>query len=251
MQSPISPNDGVPLLLLLLPSSSSPVLYLPGFPDYGFYSSPSDQRGPPFSFADYGSLGPQAAQLLQSEHATSACNSPLQHLASPDQYKSPGVYPPLLHSMIDLIHVVYSSPCHSLKQERKREGDRWEGKVRDLCILAVCSMLNCSSIVISPVDVRECIYVAANAYVLSRGMWFGCDHNPCAINREMRHMRSCLPVHISCSTYSDMYICITHPSAPYHSTVSLLACDKWYPNIRRHVHEYKMTSHLLVVDCIA
>uniref|UniRef100_A0A9J8BRI6 Musashi RNA-binding protein 2b n=2 Tax=Cyprinus carpio TaxID=7962 RepID=A0A9J8BRI6_CYPCA len=65
-----------------------------GFPDYGFYSSPSDQRGPPFSFADYGSLGPQAAQLLQSEHATSACNSPLQHLASPDQYKSPGTNPP-------------------------------------------------------------------------------------------------------------------------------------------------------------
>ncbi|TRZ01491.1 hypothetical protein DNTS_028988 [Danionella cerebrum] len=64
-----------------------------GFPDYGFYSSPSDQRGPPFSFADYGSLGPQAAQLLQSEHATSACNSPLQHLASPDQYKSPGTNP--------------------------------------------------------------------------------------------------------------------------------------------------------------
>ncbi|XP_072548035.1 RNA-binding protein Musashi homolog 2b isoform X3 [Salminus brasiliensis] len=66
----------------------------PGFPDYGFYSSPSDQRGPPFSFADYGSLGPQAAQLLQSEHATSACNSPLQHLPSPDQYKSPGTNPP-------------------------------------------------------------------------------------------------------------------------------------------------------------
>ncbi|XP_055052775.1 RNA-binding protein Musashi homolog 2b isoform X6 [Paramisgurnus dabryanus] len=66
----------------------------PGFPDYGFYSSPSDQRAPPFSFADYGSLGPQAAQLLQSEHATSACNSPLQHLASPDQYKSPGTNPP-------------------------------------------------------------------------------------------------------------------------------------------------------------
>lgn len=74
-------------------SSSSPILlYLPGFPDYGFYSTTSDQRGPPFSFADYGSLGPQAAQLLQSEHATSACNSPLQHLPSPDQYKSPGVY---------------------------------------------------------------------------------------------------------------------------------------------------------------
>ncbi|XP_055052776.1 RNA-binding protein Musashi homolog 2b isoform X7 [Paramisgurnus dabryanus] len=64
----------------------------PGFPDYGFYSSPSDQRAPPFSFADYGSLGPQAAQLLQSEHATSACNSPLQHLASPDQYKSPAEF---------------------------------------------------------------------------------------------------------------------------------------------------------------
>ncbi|XP_027003897.1 RNA-binding protein Musashi homolog 2b isoform X6 [Tachysurus vachellii] len=66
----------------------------PGFPDYGFYSTTSDQRGPPFSFADYGSLGPQAAQLLQSEHATSACNSPLQHLPSPDQYKSPGTNPP-------------------------------------------------------------------------------------------------------------------------------------------------------------
>ncbi|GAA6097354.1 RNA-binding protein Musashi homolog 2b isoform X6 [Tachysurus ichikawai] len=65
-----------------------------GFPDYGFYSTTSDQRGPPFSFADYGSLGPQAAQLLQSEHATSACNSPLQHLPSPDQYKSPGTNPP-------------------------------------------------------------------------------------------------------------------------------------------------------------
>ncbi|KAK1785787.1 hypothetical protein P4O66_003163 [Electrophorus voltai] len=61
------------------------------FPDYGFYSSPSDQRGPPFSFADYGSLGPQVAPLLQSEHATSSCNSPLQHLPSPDQYKSPGL----------------------------------------------------------------------------------------------------------------------------------------------------------------
>lgn len=137
MQSPISPNDGVPPLILL-PSSSSPVLYLPGFPDYGFYSSPSDQRGPPFSFADYGSLGPQAAQLLQSEHATSACNSPLQHLASPDQYKSPGVYPPLLHSMIDLIHAVYSSPCHSLKRERggqmRRES---EGFVHPCSLLEV------------------------------------------------------------------------------------------------------------------
>ncbi|KAI4890870.1 hypothetical protein NFI96_019588 [Prochilodus magdalenae] len=75
-------------------SSSTPVLYLPGFPDYGFYSAPSDQRGAPCSFADYGSLGPQAAQMLQSEHATSACNSPLQHLHSPDQFKSPGANPP-------------------------------------------------------------------------------------------------------------------------------------------------------------
>ncbi|KAL6472301.1 hypothetical protein MHYP_G00184890 [Metynnis hypsauchen] len=66
----------------------------PGFPDYGFYSAPSDQRGAPCSFADYGSLGPQAAQMLQSEHATSACNSPLQHLHSPDQFKSPGTNPP-------------------------------------------------------------------------------------------------------------------------------------------------------------
>ncbi|XP_058857200.1 RNA-binding protein Musashi homolog 2b isoform X3 [Acipenser ruthenus] len=60
-----------------------------GFPDYGFYSSPSDHRGAPFSFADYASLGPQAAQMLQSEHAASASNSPLHHLPSPDQFKNP------------------------------------------------------------------------------------------------------------------------------------------------------------------
>ncbi|CAB1348064.1 unnamed protein product [Coregonus sp. 'balchen'] len=66
------------------------------FPDYGFYSGagPSDLRGPPCSFADYGSLGPQAAQMLQhsEHHATSACNSPLQHHLqhSPDPFKSPG-----------------------------------------------------------------------------------------------------------------------------------------------------------------
>ncbi|KAK5888126.1 hypothetical protein CesoFtcFv8_016656 [Champsocephalus esox] len=65
----------------------------PGLPDYGFYSTPSDQRGGPCSFADYGSLGPQAAQMLHSEHATSACNSPLQHLHSPDQFKNPGANP--------------------------------------------------------------------------------------------------------------------------------------------------------------
>ncbi|KAJ8348729.1 hypothetical protein SKAU_G00273180 [Synaphobranchus kaupii] len=60
-----------------------------GFPDYGFYSTPSDHRGAPCSFADYGSVGPQAAQMLHGEHAPSACNSPLQHLHSPDQFKSP------------------------------------------------------------------------------------------------------------------------------------------------------------------
>ncbi|XP_054610360.1 RNA-binding protein Musashi homolog 2b isoform X2 [Dunckerocampus dactyliophorus] len=65
----------------------------PGLPDYGFYSAPSDQRGGPCSFADYGSLGPQSAQMLHSEHATSACNSPLQHLHSPDQFKNPGANP--------------------------------------------------------------------------------------------------------------------------------------------------------------
>ncbi|XP_072302574.1 RNA-binding protein Musashi homolog 2b isoform X7 [Eucyclogobius newberryi] len=65
----------------------------PGLPDYGFYSAPSDQRGGPCSFADYASLGPQAAQMLHSEHATSACNSPLQHLHSPDQFKNPELLP--------------------------------------------------------------------------------------------------------------------------------------------------------------
>ncbi|KAM7397743.1 hypothetical protein PAMA_005866 [Pampus argenteus] len=72
-----------------------------GLPDYGFYSTPSDQRGGPCSFADYGSLGPQAAQMLHSEHATSACNSPLQHLHSPDQFKNPGLY-----MRIYIIHVL-------------------------------------------------------------------------------------------------------------------------------------------------
>lgn len=90
-------NDGVPS-----PPPPHPILYLPGLPDYGFYSAPSDQRGGPCSFADYGSLGPQAAQMLHSEHATSACNSPLQHLHSPDQFKNPGLY-----MRIYLIHVFW------------------------------------------------------------------------------------------------------------------------------------------------
>ncbi|XP_069082728.1 RNA-binding protein Musashi homolog 2 isoform X5 [Pleurodeles waltl] len=61
----------------------------PGIPDYGFYSSPGDQRAQ-ISYADYGSMGPRAAQMLRSEHAASASNSPLHHLPSPDQFKSPG-----------------------------------------------------------------------------------------------------------------------------------------------------------------
>ncbi|KAK6296078.1 hypothetical protein J4Q44_G00337910 [Coregonus suidteri] len=88
----------IPPLPPSLPSPPLPILYpyLSGFPDYGFYSGagPSDLRGPPCSFADYGSLGPQAAQMLQhsEHHATSACNSPLQHHLqnSPDPFKSPG-----------------------------------------------------------------------------------------------------------------------------------------------------------------
>ncbi|XP_065428856.1 RNA-binding protein Musashi homolog 2 isoform X13 [Chrysemys picta bellii] len=64
----------------------------PGIPDYGFYSSPGDQRAP-LSYADYGSMGPRVAQMLRSEHAASASNSPLHHLPSPDQFKSPGSNP--------------------------------------------------------------------------------------------------------------------------------------------------------------
>ncbi|XP_029922124.1 RNA-binding protein Musashi homolog 2 isoform X3 [Myripristis murdjan] len=72
-----------------------------GFPDYGLYSAAGaggDVRGgPPYSLADYGSLGPQAAaQMLPSEHASSACTSPTSlqhHLHSPDPFKSPGTNP--------------------------------------------------------------------------------------------------------------------------------------------------------------
>uniref|UniRef100_A0A803JR84 Musashi RNA binding protein 2 n=1 Tax=Xenopus tropicalis TaxID=8364 RepID=A0A803JR84_XENTR len=60
----------------------------PGIPDYGFYTTPGDQRAT-LSFADYGSMGPRTAQMLRSEHAASASNSPLHHLPSPDQFKSP------------------------------------------------------------------------------------------------------------------------------------------------------------------
>ncbi|KAF3841388.1 hypothetical protein F7725_007250 [Dissostichus mawsoni] len=60
---------------------------------YLAYPQSTGPEGGPCSFADYGSLGPQAAQMLHSEHATSACNSPLQHLHSPDQFKNPGANP--------------------------------------------------------------------------------------------------------------------------------------------------------------
>ncbi|XP_035536236.1 RNA-binding protein Musashi homolog 2-like [Morone saxatilis] len=68
----------------------------PGFPDYGLYSvaGASGDVRVPYSLADYGSLGAQAAaQILPSEHASSACNSPTSlqhHLQSPDPFKSPG-----------------------------------------------------------------------------------------------------------------------------------------------------------------
>ncbi|XP_034995665.2 RNA-binding protein Musashi homolog 2 isoform X3 [Zootoca vivipara] len=64
----------------------------PGIPDYGFYSPPGDQRAQ-LSYADYGSMGPRVAQMLRSEHPASASNSPLHHLPSPDQFKSPGSNP--------------------------------------------------------------------------------------------------------------------------------------------------------------
>uniref|UniRef100_A0A673NES1 RNA-binding protein Musashi homolog 2-like n=1 Tax=Sinocyclocheilus rhinocerous TaxID=307959 RepID=A0A673NES1_9TELE len=66
----------------------------PGFPDYGFYSGPGDQRGAPCSFADYATLGPHTGQMLQSEHVTPTCNSPSQHHPSPDHFKSSGANPP-------------------------------------------------------------------------------------------------------------------------------------------------------------
>ncbi|XP_077168199.1 RNA-binding protein Musashi homolog 2 isoform X9 [Paroedura picta] len=63
-----------------------------GLPDYGFYSPPGDQRVP-LSYADYGSMGPRVAQMLHSEHPASGSNSPLHHLPSLDQFKSPGSNP--------------------------------------------------------------------------------------------------------------------------------------------------------------
>ncbi|XP_053130670.1 RNA-binding protein Musashi homolog 2 isoform X7 [Hemicordylus capensis] len=57
-----------------------------GISEYRFYSSPGDQRAS-LPYADYGSMG------LRNEHPASASNSPLHHLPSPDQFKSPGSNP--------------------------------------------------------------------------------------------------------------------------------------------------------------
>lgn len=73
-------------------------LSLAGFPDYGLYSASgasSDVRGgASYCLADYGSLGVQgAAQILPSDHASSASNSPgsvQHHLRSPEPFKSSG-----------------------------------------------------------------------------------------------------------------------------------------------------------------
>ncbi|XP_048413108.1 RNA-binding protein Musashi homolog 2b isoform X6 [Stegostoma tigrinum] len=65
-----------------------------GFADYGFYSTPGDQRAT-FSFADYGSVGLRAAQMLRSDHAPSASSPSLHHLTNADQFKNPGSAPGL------------------------------------------------------------------------------------------------------------------------------------------------------------
>ncbi|XP_051891941.1 RNA-binding protein Musashi homolog 2b isoform X4 [Pristis pectinata] len=59
-----------------------------GFPDYGFYSTPGDQRAS-YSFADYSSVGLRATQMLRSEHTPSASSPSLHHLSNPDQFKNP------------------------------------------------------------------------------------------------------------------------------------------------------------------
>ncbi|XP_078278418.1 RNA-binding protein Musashi homolog 2b isoform X4 [Rhinoraja longicauda] len=65
-----------------------------GFPDYGFYSTPNDQRAS-YSFADYSAIGLRATQMLRSEHAPSASSPSLHHLANPDQFKNQGSAPGL------------------------------------------------------------------------------------------------------------------------------------------------------------
>ncbi|XP_061103770.1 RNA-binding protein Musashi homolog 2 isoform X4 [Conger conger] len=59
-----------------------------GFPDYGFYSTPSDHRGAPCSFADYGSLGPQAAQMLHGGFPGANSPGPVADLYGPGSQES-------------------------------------------------------------------------------------------------------------------------------------------------------------------
>ncbi|XP_062887689.1 RNA-binding protein Musashi homolog 2b isoform X5 [Mobula hypostoma] len=63
-----------------------------GFPDYGFYSTPGDQRAS-YSFADYSSVGLRATQMLRSEHIPAASSPSLHHVSNPDQFKNPGTNP--------------------------------------------------------------------------------------------------------------------------------------------------------------
>ncbi|XP_055513580.1 RNA-binding protein Musashi homolog 2b isoform X3 [Leucoraja erinacea] len=70
-----------------------------GFPDYGFYSTPGDQRAS-YSFADYSAIGLRATQMLRSEHAPSASSPSLHHLANPDQFKNPGSAPGLSSQLL-------------------------------------------------------------------------------------------------------------------------------------------------------
>lgn len=109
-------NDGVP------PPLS-------GFPDYGFYSGPGDQRAAPCSFADYATLGPHTGQMLQSEHVTSTCNSPSQHHPSPDHFKSSGVY-------CVLLDYCYNTPLITIRMDWMLSISHFQGKktlLHDAC----------------------------------------------------------------------------------------------------------------------
>ncbi|XP_072909334.1 RNA-binding protein Musashi homolog 2b isoform X7 [Hemitrygon akajei] len=70
-----------------------------GFPDYGFYSTPGDQRAS-YSFADYSSVGLRATQMLRSEHIPAASSPSLHHLSNPDQFKNPGSTPGLNNQLL-------------------------------------------------------------------------------------------------------------------------------------------------------
>ncbi|XP_062887685.1 RNA-binding protein Musashi homolog 2b isoform X1 [Mobula hypostoma] len=70
-----------------------------GFPDYGFYSTPGDQRAS-YSFADYSSVGLRATQMLRSEHIPAASSPSLHHVSNPDQFKNPGSTPGLNNQLL-------------------------------------------------------------------------------------------------------------------------------------------------------